>query len=135
MAANTHMSQAAWNAALNAALNPLNSGFIEIYTGAQPATPDVAVTTQTLLVTLNLGATAFAASSGGTKTANAITSETAVASGTATWFRAYQSDNATAVIDGSAGVSGTDMILATASIVSGAVVSCSGWSVSCPIGQ
>ena len=135
MALNTHMSQAAWNAALDAALNTLGSGFVELYTGAQPATPDVAVTTQTLLATLDLSATAFGATSGGTKTANAIASGTAVATGTSTWFRAYKSDGTTAVIDGSTGTSASDMILATTSIVSGAVISCSGWSVSMPVGQ
>jgi hypothetical protein len=130
------MSIATWNAALDAGLNPLNSGFLEIWSGSQPATPDVAPTGgNVLLATLNLSATAFTASSGGTKTANAITSGTAAATGTATWFRAYDSNGTTAVIDGSAGISGTDMILATASIVTGAVVSCSGWSVSMPVGQ
>jgi hypothetical protein len=136
MAANTHMSIAAWNAAFDSALNVLNSGFLEIWSGSQPATPDVAPTGgNVLLATLDLGATAFSACSGGTKTANAITSASAVATGTATWFRAYQSNGTTAVIDGSAGISGTDMILATASIVTSAVVSCSGWSVSMQVGQ
>ncbi len=40
MATNTHASQAGWNAALNALLALLNGGFVEIYTGTQPATPD-----------------------------------------------------------------------------------------------
>ena len=136
MASNTHMSIATWNAAFDAGLNRLNGGFLEIWSGSQPATPDVAPSGgNVLLATLPLSATAFSPCSGGTKTANTITSASAVATGTATWFRAYESDNATAVIDGSAGISGTDMILATASIVSGAVISCSGWSVSMPVGQ
>jgi uncharacterized protein (UPF0261 family) len=135
MALNTHLSLASWGVGLDAALNVLNGGYLEFYTGAQPATPDVAVTSQTLLATLDLSATAFSATSAGTKTANAITSGTAVATGTATWARAYKSDGTTAVIDGSCGTSGTDFILATTSIVASAVVSCSGWSVSCPVGQ
>ncbi len=40
MAANTHLSIASWNLALNAGLDVLNGGFLEIYDGAQPATPD-----------------------------------------------------------------------------------------------
>ena len=67
MAANTHMSIASWNLALNADLDTaLASGKIEIYdsTGTgQPATPDVEVTTQVLLATLTFGSTAFEASS------------------------------------------------------------------------
>ena len=57
-----HLSQASWNLALNAALDtPLASGFLDIYdsTGTgQPATPDVAVTTQVKLAHLPLSATA-----------------------------------------------------------------------------
>lgn len=55
MSDNTHLSIASWNLALNAALDVLNGGFIEIYdsTGTgQPATPDVAVTTQVKLASL-----------------------------------------------------------------------------------
>ena len=87
MSANTHLSIASWNLALNAALDVLNSGFLEIYTGTQPATPDTALSGNTLLATPCLSATAFGASSGATKTANAITSATAEATGTATFFR------------------------------------------------
>ena len=93
MAVNTHLSIASWNLALDSAINTLNSGFIEIYdsTGTgQPATPDVAVTTQVKLAKLSLSATAFGASSAGTKTANAVTSSAALATGTATWFRAFK---------------------------------------------
>ena len=135
MAANTHLSVASWNLALDAALNVLNSGFIQIYTGTQPATPDAALSGNTLLATLTLGSTAFSASSGGAKTANAIGSATAGNTGTATFFRAYKSDDATAVIDGSVGTSSTDMILNSVAISSGATVSCSSWTVSMPVGQ
>lgn len=139
MAANTHMSVASWNLALNAALDtPLASGFMDIYdsTGTgQPATPDVAVTTQVKLAHLPLSATAFAAASGGTKTANAVTSGTGLAVGTATWFRVYKSDGATAVIDGSAGTSGTDLVLNDAAITVGGTVSVTSWTISMPVAQ
>jgi hypothetical protein len=135
MALNTHLSIASWNLALDAALNVLNSGFLQIYTGTQPATPDTALSGNTLLATVTLSATAFTAAASGTKTANAIGSASAVATGTATFFRAFKSDDATAVIDGSAGTSGTDLVLNTTSIVSGGTVSVSSWTVSCPTGQ
>jgi glutamate synthase domain-containing protein 3 len=135
MATNTHLSVASWNLAIDAAINVLNSGFLQIYSGAQPATPDAALAGNVLLATLTLGATAFGAAAAGTKTANAITAGTAVATGTASFFRAFKSDDATAVIDGSVGTSAADMIIGTTSIVSGASVSCSSWTVSMPVGQ
>lgn len=136
MALNTHMSIASWDLALDSALNVLNGGYIEIYTGTQPATPDIPPSGgNTLLVTLPLSATAFGAASAGTKTANAITSATAVATGTATWFRAYESNDTTAVIDGSVGASSADMILISTLISSGALTQVSSWFVAMPIGQ
>jgi hypothetical protein len=136
VATNTHLSIASWNLALNAALDtPLASGFIEIYTGTQPATPDTALSGNTLLATLGINATAFGAASSGTKTANAVTSGTAGNTGTATWFRCYKSDGTTAVLDGSCGTSGADMDLNTTSIVSGATVAVTAWTVSMPVAQ
>lgn len=118
-------------AAVNSATALLNSGFLELYTGGQPAL-DGAVT-GTLLVTLTFNATAFptATASAGTVTAsaNAITSGTAVATGTAGYFALLKSDNSTVVATGSVGTSGADLNLSTLSIVSGAVVTCSSFTI------
>ena len=139
MSANTHLSIASWNLALNAALDTAgNSGFLDIYdsTGTgQPATPDVAVTTQVKLASCALGSTALGAASAGTKTANAITNGTGLAVGTATWFRVYKSDHATAVIDGSVGTSAADLIMADTAITVSGVVPITSWTVSMPVGQ
>ena len=135
MAANTHLSVASWNLALDAALNVLNGGYLELYSGTQPATPDTAITTQTLLGTCDLGSPAFGSSSGGTKTANAITSGTGVANGTATWARAFKSDGVTAVIDGSVGTSGCDFTMADTSVTVSAVIPATAWTISMPTGQ
>ena len=136
MALNTHLSIASWNLALNAALDtPCNSGFMNIYSGTQPLTPDTALSGNTLLASLTLNATAFGAASAGTATAGAIGSATAGATGTASFFRVFQSNGTTAVIDGSVGTSGADATINTTSIVSGATVSCSAWTVSMPTGQ
>lgn len=91
-------STAAKNAALDARLDVLNSGFIDIYNGTRPAGPGTAVTTQTKLVRLSFGATAFAAASGGSKVANAIATATILAGGTPTWARLLKSDG-TAICD------------------------------------
>ena len=136
MASNTNFSIASWGLALDAALNVLNGGYLLLYSGTQPATPDAPLVNNTLLATLALSATAFAATSNGTKTANAISPGSASASGTITWFRAVKSDGVTAVIDGSVGLTGCDIVLSSVSVVGGAnTVNVATWSVSMPIGQ
>lgn len=104
----------------------LNSGTIEIRSGAQPAL-DVALT-GTVLVVLTFGATAFGASSSGTATANAITNGTASATNTAGYF-ALKTSGGTVVMTGSVGLSGADLNLSSLSIVSGAIVSCSSFTI------
>jgi len=138
MAANTHLSLASWNLALNAALDVENGGFLDIYdsTGTgQPATPDVAVTTQVKLATLALSATAYGAAVSGVKTANAITSGTGLAVGTGTWGRFYKSDHTTAVHDCSVGTSAADINLNDVAITIGGTVSVTSYTVSMPAAQ
>jgi hypothetical protein len=141
VASNSHLSLASWNLALNAALDaPCASGFMDIYdsTGTgQPATPNVAVTTQVKLAHLPLSAVAFAAAIAGSKVAAAITAGVGLAVGTATWYRVYEADDTTAVIDGSAGVAAdsTDLTLNDKNITVGGTVSVTSWTVGMPIGQ
>lgn len=104
------------------------NGVIEIYSGAQPASADAAVT-GTLLgtVTLNSGAftpgsptngLTFAAASGGAVNKSGVWSCNGVAAGTAGWFRlkanATDAGGASTTLprlDGSVAVSGADMNL------------------------
>lgn len=123
MANNPHLSPASANAAANAACALANGGQLQIYQGAQPANAGAATTGSTLLATLTMGNPAFGQASNGVATANAIASAAAAASGTAQWFRVTESDGATGVFDGSAGQSGCDLNLSTASIAQGATVS------------
>lgn len=135
MATNTHLALATWNAMLNAMTALANGGTVVIYTGSQPATPDTALSGQTALVTLTLGATAFANASGGVATANAVGSAAAGNTGTAAWFRVYASGGA-AVWDGSVGTSGADMnFAASVAFVAGITYGLSSWTVSDPVGQ
>jgi hypothetical protein len=111
------------------------AGYIEIRTGSQPATVETAAS-GTLLATLALSDPAFGDAAdddpGAKATANAISDDTSADNtGTAGWFRAYDSDD-TAIIDGSAGTSGTDLILDDASIVSGQTVKINSWTVTMP---
>src|SRR6266704_3232939 len=116
-------SIAARNAMLNALASGASNGFVRIYGGEQPVTPEEQISTQPILAELDFGNPAFSAASGGVITANAIEDEDdALASGTATWFRIVGS-NGIALWDGSVGESGTDMILDSVKIKAHARVS------------
>lgn len=136
----TRISTAAAAGACNAVVDLLDAGsgagYIEIRTGSQPATVATAAS-GTLLGTLPLSDPAFGnatSASPAVATASAITSDTtADATGTAGWFRAYDSDD-NAVIDGS--ITGTggggDMELDSTSIVAGGTIAVESWTVSQP---
>ena len=129
MAKNTQITDAIVNAQADLIGVALDSGYLRIYDGTQPANADTAVSTQTLLAELRFGADAFPAASAGLLTANAITSDSSAnASGTAAWFRALKSDGTTVVMDGTVGTSGTNMVIATTTITSGQTVSCSSFT-------
>jgi hypothetical protein len=99
------------------------NAYIRIYTGTQPANPGTAVS-GTLLAELRGNGTQFGTASAGVLTLSATTADSSAdAAGTAGWFRVFKSDGTTAVIDGSAGTSGTDLILNTAAITLGGNVS------------
>lgn len=128
MALNPTLSNAAASAAADAVTALVNSGFLDLYDGTQPATPDTAVTTQVKLARLTLNATAFGAAVNGVATANAITSDaSADASGTASWCRTLTSGG-TAVFDGSVGTSGCNLNLSTTAIVAAGVVAVSAFT-------
>lgn len=135
----TRISTAAAKAANDAIVDLLDvggAGYIEVRTGAQPASVATAAS-GTLLGTLPLSATAFGAAttaSPSVATANAITSDTSAdASGTAGWFRAY-SGGGTATIDGSVTATGGggDMTLDTVSVVAGGTIAVTSWTASHP---
>jgi hypothetical protein len=127
---------------LDAMLDGLDEGtgaaIIHGRTGAQPVDPDAA-TTGTLLFTLPMSDPAFAGATdqaNGTvrASASAITNDSSAdATGTLGYCRVSASnDGATALddhIDGEAGTSGADFNFNTVSIVSGAVVSMTSYTV------
>lgn len=112
----------------------LNNGFLEIFSGSQPAVD--AANTGTKIARLTFGATAFGASSsaGGivTATANAIASDTSAVGGTAGYFALMKSDDVTIVATGSVGTSGADLNLNSLVISAGATVSCSSFTITQP---
>ncbi|PCJ26698.1 MAG: hypothetical protein COA94_04695 [Rickettsiales bacterium] len=95
-------------------------GLVRIYDGTQPATGG-AVTT--LLAEGAFSTNSAPAASGGVLTHSAIGDEASAPNGgTPTWYRIVDS-TAAFVMDGTAGTSGTDMILDAATITAGQTVS------------
>jgi hypothetical protein len=118
-------------AAVNAFTALLNTGFLNIYTGAQPALNGAI--SGTLLASLTFSATAFptavAATGTVTATANAIGNAIAGNTGTAGYFSLMASNGSTIVATGDVGVSGASLNLSTLSINAGQTVSCSSFLV------
>ena len=106
----------------------LNNGYLRIYDGAQPSNADTAISGNNLLAELRFGNPAFGAATNGVATANPILGVTAAATGTASWFRLFQSDGGTVVMDGSAGTTGCNLNLNSAAIQAGATVSIAGFT-------
>ena len=127
MASNLKYSAALKNAQQNAITTTLGaSALLNIYSGTQPASPDTAITSQVLLATLTCNATFAPAASGGVLTLNAISNGTGTAGAaggtTATWYRLTTSGG-TAHIDGTVGISASDLNLNNTSIATGQTVS------------
>lgn len=111
-------------------------GKIEIRSGTRPADPTVTAT-GTLLATVTMPNPAFGSGAAGSATVVDPTGVAAVATGTATWFRAMTSANV-AKFDGKVGATGdstADLTLATTSIVSGATVDITGGTIAVPQGS
>jgi hypothetical protein len=123
MASNLKYSNGTRDAQQQGLITYAGSGsIIRLYDGTQPANANTAIVSQTLLVSLPI-AGVFGTDSNGTITLGSVTSGTAVASGTASFFRIVKSDGTTVVMDGSVGTSGADMNLNTTTVASGQTVS------------
>ena len=131
MANNPKLAVARRNAALDSAFDTvLNSGFLRIYDSTQPTDADTALGAQVLLAELGLNATAFAAASAGSKSANSISDDTSAnATGTATWGTLATSGSVR-LFDYSVGTASADLILNSVAISSGATVSVTSFAIS-----
>lgn len=139
------ISTAARNAAADAVVGLINggsgAGVLRIYSGSRPASPGTSPS-GTKLAEITLSDPAFASASNGSAavdTTPALTT-TALASGTAGWFRFCDSTEAAGtglgVVDGDITGSGGggDITLNTTSIVSGADVTITSFSYTQPAG-
>lgn len=120
------MSTTLRNARLDAITTAVgNAGKLQIYDGTRPATGGTATNK---LAEFTLGTPFAAAASAGSLSPSLPSNVTALLTGTATWFRVTTSGG-TFVFDGSAGTGGTDLVLNSAAISSGATVSITGFTV------
>ena len=118
------LSTVAVDVQANAFAALFNNGFLRIYDDQQPSDPDRKLPKENLLAELRFGSPAFGPASKGMITANEIKKETsALKRGVAAWFRALKSDGATALMDGTVGLVGADLILNSVEIMAGAEVS------------
>lgn len=110
----------------------LDSGFIDIYTGAQPADPNDAPT-GTLLVSCALAADAYGAAIGGSATKNGTVQGTAGNTGTAGYAQQRNAAN-TRWMYGSVTATGGggDVELTTTSIVTGQTITITASTITQP---
>ena len=102
-----------------------NAGKLQIYDGTRPATGGTATVK---LVEFTLGSPFAPAAAAGVLSPTLPSGTTGITAGTATWFRITTSGG-TFVLDGSAGISATDLILNTATISSGVNVTVSAFTI------
>jgi hypothetical protein len=103
-------------------------GLVRIYDGARPATGGAATT---LLAELTMSDPSGAVAAG-VLTLNAITDDSAAnATGTATWFRIVDSTGAF-VIDGDAGLAGSDLNMDDVTLTAGQVVKITSFTITAP---
>ncbi len=133
MAHNAQLSDQAANAAVNALCALLNSGFLDLYDGSQPANANTAVSTQTRQAHLAFGNPAFGNGVAGVATANAITqdSNAAGSANPCAWCRLTKADGS-AVLDGSVGLAGCDLNLSATTITAGSVVTVTSLTITQP---
>jgi hypothetical protein len=119
-------------------------GFLEVFAGVQPASPDTNTTGSTLLFTLYSNGTStglhFDDSASGilTKLTGEVWSGTAGADGTASWFRLKTAGDSGATgtleerLDGSIATSGADMIMSNTLVVISSLQSCTTFQLTLP---
>ena len=129
------LANATVNAQADALARLLDNGYIRIYDGTIPTNADTAVGAQVLLAELRANATSAPAAVAGVLTFNAVTSDSSNnATGTASWFRALQSNGTSVVMDGTVTATGGggDMTINSIAISSGATTEVTSWTHTVP---
>ena len=125
MAINTQLSRSSVEAQAQALANLFSDGYLRIYAGEQPVDGDTASSGATLLAELRFAPIAFQSVTNGVMVANTIAPVVASDNGSASWFRALESDGTTSILDGSIGTSDANLVLGTTTISQGLIVNVS----------
>jgi hypothetical protein len=135
MAADPKFSYTAVNAALDAISTALNGGKLRIYDSASapPTNADDSIGSDKLLAELTLNADFAPAAGSGQLVANAITTDSSANdTGTADYFRLWDSAGTTCYFQGTVGVATSDLILNSVAITTGAAVAVTGLTLTLP---
>ncbi len=107
-----------------------NAALLRIYDGTPPASANASLSSNNLLAECTCGSPFAGAASSGVLTANAITSDSSAnATGTASFYRVYDSGGTNCILQGSVGTSGADLNMNTVSIVTGGPVAITSWAL------
>lgn len=129
----TNMTNLAVETEANAFARLMDDGFIDIYSGPQPATADTPLNGQVMAVSLSFSKPAFAPSLAGELIANSIRGGEAENSvELATWARIYRADHKTPVMDVTVGTRDAVVVLPTVNIQARITVTCSHFSHTIP---
>lgn len=138
MTLNPKITNAVAQAMIQALADAADAGtaaVIEIYDGAQPTDADTAIGAQTKLVTLTCSATIGSVSDGnpgGLLTFSAITSGSAIATGTAAWFRMLTQAGGTVIMDGTVGTGTHDIVFNTVAFTTSSTIAISAMTAKQP---
>lgn len=103
-----------------------DGGYLRVYGGTQPASVDVAISTQTLLAELRFNTPAFGAEVNGTRTGRTLIGDGRTpATGIATFFRAFRNDGTTGITDGTVGKASGDLQFNTTTMLADSSVTVS----------
>ncbi len=100
----------------------LDDGFMKIYDGIQPNTPEDPITTQVELVSLRFSLTSAPAATNGTITFNVLPDE-AINDGIMTWYRCLASDGTTVIMDGNVGLVDESLLFYNNTVFTGQEIS------------
>lgn len=120
MAKNTKLATDIIDGQANLLATALKDGYIDIYDGVQPDSPETEVGSRKLCVSLKFGSPAFMPAENGIISANPIQQSRIIADvNPATWARCYRADHKTPVMDVSVGTKDANVIVPTTHMVSG----------------
>lgn len=120
MAKNTKLATDIVDGQANLLAEALKDGFIDIYDGSQPESPETDIGNRKLCVSLKFGSPAFMPAQKGVISAHPIQQGRIIADANpATWARCYRSDHKTPVMDVSVGTKDANIIVPTTHMVTG----------------